>query len=98
MVNGTSEHLTEMQISSKSNRLSNATWPMALSTKASAVTPPYLARSSFSSEPPLTPMRMGMPFWRQMSATALTFSSPPMLPGLMRMASMPRWATSRAYL
>ena len=43
-------------------------------------------------------MRMGMFFWRQMSATALTFSSPPMLPGLMRMASIPRSAHSRAYL
>ena len=98
MVSGTSEHLTEMQISSKSNLLRRATWPMALSTSASAVTPPYLARSSFSKDPPLTPMRMGMPLLRHMSATALTLSSPPMLPGLMRMASMPRSAHARAYL
>lgn len=98
MVRGTSEHLTEMQMSSKSNLFKRATWPMALSTNASAVTPPYLARRSFSRDPPLTPMRMGMDFWRQMSATAFTFSSPPMLPGLMRMASMPRSAHAKAYL
>ena len=61
MVSGTSEHFTEMQISSKSKRFRSATWPMALSTSASAVTPPYLARSSRSRDPPLTPMRMGMP-------------------------------------
>ena len=55
-----------------------------------AVTPPYFASSSFSSEPPLTPMRMGMPRSRQASATARTRSFEPMLPGLMRILSMPR--------
>ena len=70
---------------------------MALSTSASAVTPPYFARRGFSSDPPLTPMRMGMDRWRHISATAFTRSSPPMLPGLMRMASIPRRAHSSAY-
>ena len=87
-----------MQMSSKSDSFSSRACPRALSTRASAVTPPYFARSSFSREPPLTPTRMGMPRRRQASATARTFSSPPMLPGLMRMASAPRSAHARASL
>ena len=98
MVTGTEEHLTEMQISVKSNFSSSAAWPSALSARASLVAPPYFFSSSFSRDPPLTPMRMGIPARRQASATACTRSSPPMLPGLRRILSMP-WAThSRASL
>ena len=71
---------------------------MALSTSASAVTPPYLASRSFSKDPPLTPMRMGMPRSRQASATARTRSFDPMLPGLMRILSAPCSAHTRASL
>ena len=98
MFTGTREHFTEMQISSKPQSFSSRTWPMALSTSACAVTPPYLASRSFSSYPPLTPMRMGMPRSRQASATARTRSLLPMLPGLMRILSMPPSAHSSASL
>ena len=98
MVTGTEEHLTEMQISVKSNFSSRAAWPRALSVRASGVAPPCFFRSSFSSEPPLTPMRMGMCPSRQASATAFTRSSPPMLPGLIRILSIPWAAHSRASL
>ena len=83
-------------MSVKSYFSSRAAWPMALSARARAVTPPYFPSSSFSREPPLTPMRMGIRPSRQASATARTWSSPPMLPGLMRILSTPRAAHSRA--
>ena len=98
MFTGTREHFTEMQMSSKLQSFSRRTWPMALSTSASGVTPPYFCSSSRSSEPPLTPMRMGMPSLRQASATARTFSCEPMLPGLMRILSMPCRTHSSASL
>ena len=85
-------------MSSKSHSFSKRTWPMALSTRAWAVTPPYFLSNSFSSEPPLTPMRMGMPRSRQASATARTRSFDPMLPGLMRILSAPCSTQARASL
>ena len=98
MFTGTREHFTEMQMSSNPQSFSRCTWPMALSTSACAVTPPYRVSSSFSSEPPLTPMRMGMPRSRQASATARTRSFAPMLPGLMRILSIPPCTHSSASL
>ena len=98
MVTGTLEDLRDTQMSVKPNFSSSLIWPKADSTRASGVTPPYLARMGFSREPPLTPMRMGMPFWRQASATCRTLSSPPMLPGLMRTLSHPAATHSRASL
>ena len=61
MVMGTLEDFSDTQMSSKSNLFSRRMWPKADSTMASGQTPPYLASSRFSREPPLTPMRMGMP-------------------------------------
>ena len=55
----------------------------------SPVGAPYFSRIRRSSEPPLTPMRMGRPAARQASATSLTFHRSPMLPGLMRILSAP---------
>ena len=98
MVMGTLEDLRDTQMSSKSNLFSRRMWPKADSTMASGQTWPYLARMSFSNEPPFTPMRMGMPRCRQASATAFTRSSPPMLPGLMRTLSAPAAMASRASL
>ena len=74
MLVGTWEHFTDRQISSKPQSFKSCTCPMALSTSACAVTPPYFASSGFSSEPPLTPMRMGIWCSRQVSATARTRS------------------------
>lgn len=68
---GTLEDFRDTQISSKSNRFSNRIWPKADSTIASGHTLPYLARISFSSEPPFTPMRIGMFLWRQASGHRL---------------------------
>ena len=50
MFTGTREHFTEMQMSSKLQSFSRRTWPMALSTSASGVTPPYFCSSSRSSD------------------------------------------------
>ena len=85
-------------MSVKSNFSSSETWYRALSTRASGVGEPYFARMCFSKEPELTPMRMGMFFRRQASATAFTRLSSPMLPGLMRILSMPATTASRASL
>ena len=94
----TSEDFRETQMSSNPQSSSRRMCPKALSTNASAVGAPYLASSSRSSEPPLTPMRMGIPRLRQASATARTRSGPPMLPGLMRILSAPSSATAKATL
>ena len=61
----------------------------ALSTIPSAVTPPYFSRRFFSSEPLLTPTRMGIFLSFATFTTAATFSRDPMLPGLMRILSAP---------
>ena len=98
MVIGTLEDFKLTQMSSKSNRLSSLMWPKADSTRASGQTLPYLARMSCSKLPPLTPMRMGIFFCRQASATAFTRSGEPMLPGLMRTLSTPAAMHSRANL
>ena len=73
-------------------------WRSADSTIASGQGSPYLCCRSFSSEPALTPMRIGMPLSRAASITARTRSSRPMLPGLMRRQSTPVSATSSAIL
>ena len=52
---------------------------------ASGVTlPPYFSYSAGSSDPPLTPIRIGMPRSRASAATALMCSGLRMLPGLRR--------------
>ena len=59
----------------------------ALSTIASGHGKPYLSIRSFSRLPELTPMRIGMPLSRALRTTSLNRSSPPMLPGLIRILS-----------
>ena len=59
----------------------------ALSTIASGQGKPYLSIRSFSRLPELTPIRIGMPLSRALRTTSLNRSSPPMLPGLIRILS-----------
>ncbi len=61
----------------------------ALSTMPSAVGQPCFSTMSFSSEPALTPMRMGTFRSRAARTTSRTRSREPMLPGLRRMAWIP---------
>jgi len=61
----------------------------AESTSASALGSPYFSWMSASSEPALTPMRIGTLWCLAAAMTSLTFFSPPMLPGLMRRQSAP---------
>ena len=53
-------------------------------------------RYFFSSEPALTPMRIGTFFWAARRMIAFSFSLPPMLPGLMRMPWAPFSMAPRA--
>ena len=71
-------------------------WRAALSTIPSAVGQPYRSTMSSSSEPALTPMRMGT--FRSLAAftTSRTRSRDPMLPGLSRMQCMPAAIAARA--
>ena len=73
-------------------------WRIADSTSASGVGSPYLRCSAFSSEPAFTPILIGMLRSRAALITALTRSSRPMLPGLMRRQSTPSSATRSAIL
>ena len=61
----------------------------ALSTRPSAVTPPYLAIMSFSSEPLFTPTRIGTLCSPAQSTTAFILSRLPILPGFIRILSAP---------
>ncbi len=63
--------------------------PRALSAIASAVGWPYFSSSSFSREPPLTPMRIGTLRAAQALTTSSTFQRAPMLPGLRRSPATP---------
>ena len=83
--------LTEILMSWKpcsSNRLASH---FADSTRAAGVAlPPYFASMRGSSEPALTPMRIGVPWSFAASAISLTWSSNfLMLPGLTRTAAQP---------
>src|SRR5580693_9060892 len=69
------------------------------STSASAVALPYLAISRLSSEPALTPIRMGMPASLAARAISPTLSSKAlMLPGLTRTAAQPASIAANTYL
>ena len=61
----------------------------ALSTKASAVTPPYFSRRSFSREPEFTPTLIGIFLSLAQSTTAFTLSLLPIFPGFIRILSAP---------
>ena len=72
MVLRTDEDFTESTIFPKPLSSTMRTCFMQLSTMASGVGPPYLSRSSFSTEPEFTPMRMQAPFALAQSTTAST--------------------------
>ena len=91
-----SEALSEILISRKSRSSSRRTCRRALSTMAAAVAPPARARMSFSSDPELTPIRMGTPLSPAARTTSRTFSGEPMLPGLRRRPSTPASSAARA--
>ncbi len=68
------------------------------STSASGVALPYLAMNRLSSEPALTPMRIGMPASPAALATSLTRpSNSLMLPGLTRTAAHPASIAAKMY-
>ena len=82
--------LSKKPQSSSCSRLRRAAWH-----RVSGVTP-YFSRRSASTLPLFTPTRMGTPAARQASATAFTLLLSPMLPGLMRILSMPPRKASSA--
>ena len=94
----TSLAFSETLKSSKLCFLRISMWRSADSTSASAFGSPYLVCSSASSEPALTPMRIGTPWWRAQAITSATLASLPMLPGLMRRQSAPISAALSAHL
>ena len=69
------------------------------STSASGVALPYLASSRLSSEPALTPIRIGVPAAFAALATSPTLpSNSRMLPGLTRTAAQPASIAAKMYL
>ena len=83
-ISGTLDALTEILTRSKSTSSKYAISCIAEATIASGVTPPKRSYSAGSSEPPLTPMRIGTCRSRASDATALMCSGRRMLPGLSR--------------
>jgi hypothetical protein len=69
-------------------------WLSADSTIASGQGSPYFSKSSRSSEPALTPIRIEQPWSLAARTTSATRSFEPMLPGLMRRQAAPFWAAS----
>src|SRR6202046_3667861 len=91
--------LTEILMSRKPCSSNSEHSHSADSTRASGVALPYLASSRLSSEPALTPIRIGIPA----SEAALAFSAPLssnclMLPGLTRTAAQPASIAANTYL
>ena len=71
---------------------------MADSSIASPVGSVYLRWISFSKEPALTPMRIGILWCLAQATTSRTLASLPILPGLIRKQSAPASATASAIL
>src|SRR4051812_29508752 len=70
----------------------------ALSTSASGVARPYFSSSRLSSDPALTPMRIGVPVSPAAFAISFTLSSNClMLPGLTRTAAQPASMAAKTY-
>ena len=85
-----------MSVKSRSSRI--LIWRRADSTIASGVAVPYFCNRSFSSDPPLTPIRIGT-FRAWAARTTSTMRSCfPMLPGFKRNLSMPASSASSASL
>src|SRR4051794_14123922 len=90
--------LTEILMSRKPCSSNSEHSHSALSTSASGVALPYLASSRLSSEPALTPIRIGTPAVDAAAAISLTLSSNwRMLPGLTRTAAQPASMAAKTY-
>src|SRR3954454_25349036 len=90
--------LTEILMSRKPCSSNSEHSHSALSTNASGVALPYLASSRLSSEPALTPIRMGTPAPEAAAAISLTLSSNcRILPGLTRNAAQPASIAAKTY-
>ena len=90
--------LTEILMSRKSCSSNSEHSHSADSTSASGVALPYLASSRLSSEPALTPIRIGMPASLAARAISATLSSNAlMLPGLTRTAAQPASIAANTY-
>src|SRR4051812_43452596 len=90
--------LTEILMSRKSCSSNSEHSHSADSTRASGVALPYLASNRLSSEPALTPMRIGTPAPAAAAAISLTLSSNcRMLPGLTRTAAQPASIAAKTY-
>ena len=90
--------LTEILMSRKSCSSNSEHSHSADSTSASGVALPYLASSRLSSEPALTPMRIGVPASLAARAISPTLSSNfLMLPGLTRTAAQPASMAAKTY-
>jgi hypothetical protein len=91
------ECLTEILMSVKSSSSRMCTSFSADSTRASAVGRPYRSSSDASSEPALTPIRMGTPRSLASRAMSRTLSWYLMFPGLMRRPWIPLSRAAMAY-
>src|SRR3954466_7913271 len=90
--------LTEILMSRKSCSSNSEHSQSADSTRASGVAFPYFASSRLSSDPALTPMRMGMPASFAAFAISPTLSSNfLMLPGFTRTAAQPASIAANTY-
>src|SRR6476661_129931 len=91
--------LTEILMSRKSCSSNSEHSQSADSTSASGVALPYLASSRLSSDPALTPIRIGVPASLAALAISPTLSSNSlMLPGLTRTAAQPASIAAKTYL
>src|SRR5215472_16535337 len=90
--------LTEILMSRKPCSSNSEHSHSADSTSASAVALPYFSSSRLSSEPALTPIRIGVPVSDARRAISLTWSSNlRMLPGLTRTAAQPASIAANTY-
>src|SRR5919106_4608067 len=91
--------LTEILMSWKSYSANRLASHSADSTSASGVAFPYFCMRRLSSEPALTPMRIGVPWSFAAAAISLTLSSNlRMLPGFTRTAAHPASIAANTYL
>ena len=91
--------LTEILMSRKSCSSNSEHSQSADSTSASGVARPYFASSRLSSEPALTPIRIGVPVSLAALAISATWSSNArMLPGFTRTAAHPALMAANTYL
>jgi hypothetical protein len=90
--------LTEILMSWKSCSANRPASHIADSASASGVALPYLSMIRLSSEPALTPIRIGVPRSRAAAAISLTWSSNlRMLPGFTRTAAQPASIAANTY-